>query len=114
MAEMYLKKIGLFPWEIHSSKWIFKNKIFTGKINLNILKNKGAFIEKNYKNKFDLSECIALGDTASDIAMLNKIGKSIVINPTYALAEKAKLKKWPIVLERKDLLVVFPDGKLNN
>ncbi len=114
MAQMYLNKIGLFPWKIHSSEWIFENDVFTGDIDLTILKHKGAFIEKEYEKQFDLKKCIALGDTVSDVSMLKKVGKSIVINPTYALAEEAKKQAWPIVLERKDLLLVFPDGKLNN
>lgn len=113
MAEMYLNKIGLFPWKINSSKWIFKNNTFTGNIDLSILKHKGEFIEKEYKKQFDLSKCIAIGDTISDVEMLEKVGKGIVMNPTYELAEVAKEKKWAIVIERKDLLLAFPEGKIN-
>lgn len=112
MAEKYLEKIGLFPWKVHSSKWIFKDNVFTGEIDLSILKNKGEFIEKEYANLFDLKQCIALGDTASDISMLQKIGKAIAINPTYELAQKAVEQKWTILLERKDLVVTFPQGQL--
>lgn len=112
MAKRYLDKIGLFPWKIHSSKWVFKDSVFTGKIDLNILEDKGRFIEEKYKNLFDLDQCIALGDTASDIPMLQKVGKAIAINPTYALAQKAIGQKWTILLERKDLVVTFPQGQL--
>lgn len=112
MAEKYLDKIGLFPWKIHSLKWIFKDNIFTGKIDLSILKDKGKFLEKEYANSLDLTQCIALGDTASDISMLQKVGKAIAINPTYELAKKAIKQKWTILLERKDLVVTFPQGQL--
>jgi len=112
MAEKYLDKIGLFPWKIHSSKWIFKDNVFTGKIDLSILEDKGKFLEKEYGHMFDLTQCIALGDTASDILMLQKVGKAIAINPTYELAQKAVEQKWTILLERKDLVVTFPDGQL--
>lgn len=112
MAKKYLDKIGLFPWKVHSSKWIFKDNIFTGKIDLSILENKGDFIENEYSNLFDLDKCIAIGDTASDIPMLQKVGKAIALNPTYALAQKAIEQKWTIVLERKNLVVTFPEGQL--
>lgn len=112
MAKMYLDKIGLFPEEINGSKYIFKNNIFTGDVDINILKNKGDFIEKKYKNLFNLKQCVALGDTTSDISMFNKVGKNIAINPTYALAIEAKKNKWPVVMERKDLILIFPEGQL--
>ncbi|MBI4235568.1 HAD-IB family phosphatase [Candidatus Peregrinibacteria bacterium] len=112
MAKEYLEKIGLFPWKIHSSEWIFENNVFSGKIDLNILNDKGDFIENTYKNVFDLKRCIALGDTISDVPMLQKVGQAIAINPTYALAQKAREEKWTIVLERKDLIVSFPHGQL--
>ncbi|MBU0981653.1 HAD-IB family phosphatase [Patescibacteria group bacterium] len=112
MAKKYLSKIGLFPWALHSSEWIFDDGVFTGEIDLTILKNKGDFIEKTYKDVFDLSNCIALGDTASDIPMLEKVGKAIAINPTFALAQKAEKEKWTVLLERKDLVITFPDGQL--
>ena len=112
MAESYLDKIGLFPWKVHSSEWIFDDNVFTGNIDLTILKNKGDFIKNEYKDRFDLKKCIALGDTASDIPMLQNVGNAIVINPTYDLAQKAVEEKWTILLERKDLIVTFPDGQL--
>lgn len=112
MADMYLNKIGLFPWKVHSSEWIFENNVFSGKIDLSILMDKGKFIENTYKNVFNFTKCLALGDTASDISMLQKVGKAIAINPTYELAQKAIAEKWTVVLERKDLIVTFPDGQL--
>jgi len=112
MAEKYLDKIGLFPWKVHSSKWIFKETIFTGEIDLSILKNKAGIIQDEYGHLFDLNECIALGDTVSDIPMLQTVGKPIAINPTYALAQKAIEQKWTVLLERKDLVVTFPQGQL--
>lgn len=112
MAKIYLEKIGLFPWEINGSKYIFKDNVFTGDLDISILKNKGDFIEKKYKNLFNLKQCIVLGDTISDVSMFRKIGKVIAINPTHALAVEAKRNKWPVVVERKDLILIFPEGQL--
>lgn len=112
MAKIYLDKIGIFPWEINGSKYIFKDHVFTGNVDLSILENKGDFIEKKYKNLFNMKNCIALGDTISDVQMFNKVGKVIAINPTYELALQAKKNKWPVVLERKDLVLIFPEGKI--
>lgn len=112
MAKMYLEKIGLFPREINGSKYLFKDNIFTGILDISVLKDKGSFIEKKYKDSYDLKKCIALGDTVSDISMFRCIGKPIAVNPTRALAIEAEKNKWPVVMERKDLVLLFPKGKL--
>lgn len=104
----FLKKAGIFVDEMNSTKYIFEKGLFTGKIDLTVIKDKGSFLLKNYEKKFDLSKCIALGDTLNDVKMLEKVGKVITINPTYELAKIAKKRKWPIVIERKDLVLIFP------
>lgn len=112
MAKMYLDKICLFPDEVNGSKYTFKDNVFTGELDISILQNKGGFIEKKYRNLFDFENCIALGDTISDASMFHKISKVVAINPTHALAVEAKTNKWPVIVERKDLVLLFPEGQL--
>ncbi len=108
----FLKKAGIFVDEMNSTKYIFENGLFTGKIDLTIIEDKGAFILKKYKKKFDFSRCVALGDTLNDVKMLEKVGNAITINPTYELAKIAQKRKWPVAIERKDLILIFPKIKL--
>jgi HAD superfamily hydrolase (TIGR01490 family) len=52
----------------------------------------------------DLSESIAMGDTRSDIPLLEMVGKPIAFNPTKELLAEAQLRGWRIVVERKDMI----------
>jgi len=44
--------------------------------------------------------------------MFRKVGKVVIINPTHAFAIEAKKNKWPIAMERKDLVLIFPEGQV--
>lgn len=52
----------------------------------------------------DLTRSIAVGDTEGDIPMLKMVGRPIAFNPNRTLAEYAKKRNWPIVVERKDVI----------
>lgn len=47
---------------------------------------------------------LGIGDSASDIAMLELVEKPIAFNPDKILFEKAKEQSWPIVIERKNMI----------
>ena len=47
---------------------------------------------------------IAVGDSASDISMLEMVEQPIAMNPEKALYEQAKKSGWKIVLERKNVV----------
>jgi HAD superfamily phosphoserine phosphatase-like hydrolase len=47
---------------------------------------------------------IAVGDTESDIPMLELAENPIAFNPNKELLEQAKSKKWPVVIERKSVV----------
>lgn len=111
MAGDYLKKIGIFADEVNCSDYHFEGNIFTGDINLDIIKNKGDFIEKKYGKIFNFKECFAIGDTPNDCTMLEKVGKPLVFNPTLELAKIADKRNWPIIIERKNLIISIKGGK---
>jgi HAD superfamily phosphoserine phosphatase-like hydrolase len=56
--------------------------------------------------KFDLDThgSMALGDTSSDISLLNMVDNPIVFNPNQALFKVAREKNWMVVIERKDMV----------
>lgn len=47
---------------------------------------------------------VAVGDTESDISMLEMVDRPIAFNPSSGLYKIAKRKGWEIVVERKDVI----------
>lgn len=62
--------------------------------------------------KHDLSykDSIAVGDTSSDIAMLELVERPIAFNPNRSLYEHAKQQGWKIVVERKNVIYELEQG----
>jgi len=52
----------------------------------------------------DYKRSIAVGDTETDIAMLQLVGKPVAFNPNGLLAKHAKKNSWEVVVERKDVI----------
>lgn len=55
----------------------------------------------------DFRGSIGIGDTESDLGFLELVEKPICFNPNTNLAREARKRNWPIVIERKDLVVEF-------
>ena len=49
-------------------------------------------------------DSIAVGDSPSDIPMLEAVENPIVFNPTHELLEHARAAQWKIVVERKNVV----------
>jgi HAD superfamily hydrolase (TIGR01490 family) len=88
---------------------------FTGNaIHRNLWSDKAAIMEKVINEtpiEFDLARSLAIGDTETDIPLLELVGKPIAFNPNSELAHYAQKMGWEIVVERKD--VVYTDKKLS-
>ncbi|HEY5550081.1 MAG TPA: HAD family phosphatase [Candidatus Saccharimonadales bacterium] len=56
------------------------------------------------KHGASLKDSVAVGDSSSDIAMLEMAEKPIVFNPENELFKYAKGKAWKIVIERKNMV----------
>lgn len=56
---------------------------------------------------------IGVGDSESDIPMLETVETAIAFNPTQLLFEHANAKHWQIVVERKNVIYQLEnqDGK---
>lgn len=69
-----------------------------------VVHRKGELL-KNLVAQHDLSweGSYAVGDSASDIAMLKLVENPIAFNPNPELLERARDAHWPIVVERKSI-----------
>lgn len=79
---------------------------FTGLVtDEHLIMNKANIIKRAAeKENLTLKGSIGVGDTDGDISMLEMVEKPICFNPNAKLYRYAKLNKWPIVVERKDVI----------
>lgn len=56
------------------------------------------------KFQLDTKNSMAVGDTSTDIPILNKVEHPIAFNPNQALFKEARDKGWMVVVERKDMV----------
>jgi phosphoserine phosphatase len=79
---------------------------FTGEVtDEHLIMNKANILKRFVENnEFDLTESVAVGDTESDIPLLEWAQKPIAFNPNDALYKVAKLNRWKVVVERKDVI----------
>lgn len=63
------------------------------------------------KHNLTQKDSLAIGDSASDIAMLSMVELPIAFNPEQTLYETAKQRGWKIVVERKNVVYeLVPDN----
>jgi HAD superfamily hydrolase (TIGR01490 family) len=79
---------------------------FTGEIvDEHVIMNKSAILKRAIeKNNLTLDRSVGVGDTESDISMLDMVETPIAFNPNRILYRHAKQKGWLVVVERKDVI----------
>lgn len=79
---------------------------FTGVItDEHLIQNKANIVNRVFdRHGFDRNGVVAVGDTESDIPMLEMAETSICFNPNKALYDHAKRMGWSIVVERKNVI----------
>lgn len=87
--------------------------VYTGRVATSPARDKSAAVRKRMAGNpaVTLEGSIGIGDTASDIPMLEMVETPIAFNPDSALAAKAEMERWPIVVERKDNIFVIQTGE---
>lgn len=97
------RSLGFDAW-VGEVNYIETNGKLNGQIKA--LTQSKAEILRTIIKKFDLNEkgSTAVGDTSSDISVLEMVDSPIVFNPNQALFKVAREKGWMIVLERKDMV----------
>lgn len=87
------------------SKYELKNGKFTGQKDVMFGGKKPLALEKLVKkHNASFRSSLAVGDSDSDIAMLEKVENPIAFNPNKLLFQKASASGWPIVIERKNMV----------
>lgn len=79
---------------------------FTGSVlDLHLIGNKANIVKRAVeKEGLTLKGSVGVGDTESDISLLEMVEKPIVFNPNKKLHRYASRMGWPIVVERKDVI----------
>ena len=79
---------------------------YTGKMKYTYSISDKKFLVKHAVEKYDLTlkDSIGVGDSESDISMLDLVDRPIAFNPSSGLYKVAKQKGWEIVVERKDVI----------
>lgn len=80
--------------------------LFTGKVtDLDFIKDKSLVVSRVLeKENLTREDSMGVGDTEGDIPLLESVEIPICFNPNRALYEYAQKKKWPVVVERKDVV----------
>lgn len=80
--------------------------LFTGKIlEEHVIFNKSNVLRRAVeKEQLPLADSIGVGDTESDIPMLEAVENPICFNPNAKLYAHAKRRGWKVVVERKDVI----------
>jgi len=79
---------------------------FTGNVeDVDVIRNKAAVLQRAVrKENLTLEGSIGVGDTESDIPMLEMVETAIAFNPNKKLYDHAKKRLWEVVVERKDVI----------
>lgn len=79
---------------------------FTGNVeDLDLIRNKAAVLQRAVrKEDLTLEGSIGVGDTESDIPMLEMVETAIAFNPNRKLYDHATKRRWKVVVERKDVI----------
>jgi HAD superfamily hydrolase (TIGR01490 family) len=90
--------------EVIGTRYEQKNGYFTGVFE-GVYGHKDEMLHKLMdKHGVSREGSIAIGDSGSDIAMLELVERPIAFNPTKGLFEHAKANNWEIVIERKNVV----------
>lgn len=79
---------------------------FTGAIiDEHLIQNKANIVHRVYSQQgFVAKDSVAVGDTESDIPMLELVETPMCFNPNKRLYDHAKRMEWKVVVERKDVI----------
>lgn len=88
--------------DIYTGRTVYKGRVVTNS-NLDKVDILNDFI-RSHHFRTNLQHAVAVGDSEGDIPLLSAVGHPIAFNPSRLLADVAKKKKWPIVIERKDVI----------
>ena len=77
---------------------------FTGKIDLTVFHKDKVLQELIAKHNLTLKNSIAVGDSNSDIPMMELVERPVAFNPERTLLAHAQKAGWEVVVERKNVI----------
>jgi HAD superfamily hydrolase (TIGR01490 family) len=70
-----------------------------------LIMNKANILKRVIEREGLVTESsIAVGDTESDVSMLEMVEHPICFNPNSALYKQARVRNWEVIVERKDVI----------
>lgn len=80
--------------------------MFTGEVvDKHLILNKANIVKRAVeKENLTLEDSVGVGDTESDVSMLEMVEKPICFNPNSQLYKQARIRGWNVVVERKDVI----------
>ncbi len=70
-----------------------------------VILNKANILKRAIeKEGLTMEGSIAVGDTHSDVPMLEMVERPICFNPNSELYKQAKIRNWEVIVERKDVI----------
>ena len=99
----FARSLGFDAW-VGEVSYLEKDGRLTGEVSA-LHQTKAQILEAVIKKfDLDLKGSTAVGDTSSDISVLEMVDSPIVFNPNQALFKVAREKGWMIIIERKDMV----------
>ncbi len=79
---------------------------FTGEmVDVHLVENKANIVARVLeKENVTTESSVGVGDTSSDITLLESVEQAICFNPNLALYEHAQKVGWKVIVERKDVI----------
>jgi HAD superfamily phosphoserine phosphatase-like hydrolase len=79
---------------------------FTGVVtDVEVIQDKSRIVARVFeREEFTKEGSIGVGDTEGDIPLLASVEMPICFNPNRALYDHARAHRWPVVVERKDVV----------
>jgi HAD superfamily hydrolase (TIGR01490 family) len=101
IVEMVARHWGFDDWV--GSEYKKKGEAFTGDVYVASNDKEKALRQLIDKHGLTLQDSIGVGDSESDIPLLQMVERPIAFNPTKGLLEHAKNQRWEVVVERKSV-----------
>lgn len=111
ILDMFCKKLGfdLVYGRIYETD---SDNIFTGKVTKeDIIQDKSLVVKRiTERLRISTEQSYGVGDTEGDIPLLKSVANPICFNPNQALYTAATIHNWPIIIERKNLILKLQNG----
>ncbi|HLD83741.1 MAG TPA: HAD family phosphatase [archaeon] len=102
LLEAYNKQIGAD--EVHGTVLEVKDGAFTGNVELNMSFKESKQSAMDSMKGIDMEKSFGFGDTDQDLAMLEKVGHPVALNPTKPLKKMAAQRGWAVLTKKDDVV----------